>query len=162
MPFLPSSPVFRNGRVPPNCMEAFKGKLTLRPLLVTDQPAARTEVQARLLSPGGELAVLADGINPIRHLAYVELRAGKPRGNHFHKLRHESLYLISGELDIYLEDTSTGEQAKLTMKPGDLATIAPEVVHTFLPKLAGHALEFAPEVFDANDVYRKVIFNSPA
>lgn len=135
----------------------FNGKLRLKPLLVTDQPANRPETIARLLSPGGELAVLADGINAIRHLGYVELRAGKARGNHYHKLRHESFYIIGGELDLHAQDMRTGERVKTVMRRGDFASIDPEIVHTFIPLSDGHALEFAPETFEASDVYRVVL-----
>jgi mannose-6-phosphate isomerase-like protein (cupin superfamily) len=138
-------------------MDLLNGKVRVHPLLVTDQPAGRAETQARLLSPGGELVVLADGVSAIRHLAYVELRAGKARGNHYHKLRHESLYVIAGELEVHLHDVATGERVAAEMKAGDFAQIGPYVVHTFVPRTPGHAIEFAPEVFDANDVYRQVI-----
>ena len=135
-------------------MTIFGGKVEVRSLQVTDKPAGRSEVIARLLSPGGELAVLADGVTPIRHLSYVELREGKPRGNHYHKLRHESFYLIAGELELHLQHVATGERAKITMQPGDFARIDPEIAHTFVPSTSGHALEFAPEPFDLADVYR--------
>ena len=137
--------------------EFFQGKVTVRPLLVTDQPANRPEVIARLLSPGGELVVLTDGRIPIHHLSYTQLIQGKPRGNHFHKLRHETFYVIAGELDLHLQDRSNGERKLVAMRTGDIAQISPGIVHTFLPKTSGHGLEFAPEVFDANDVYRQVL-----
>jgi oxalate decarboxylase/phosphoglucose isomerase-like protein (cupin superfamily) len=136
----------------------FNGKVQVRPLLVTDQPAGRKETLARLLSPGGELTVLTDGTVPIRHLSYVELREGKARGNHYHKLRHETFYVISGEVELRIQDLATSERIAITMRPGDLACIDPEIVHTFLPITSGHALEFASEPFDAGDVYR--IINS--
>ncbi len=132
----------------------FNGKVQVRPLPVTDQPAGRKDVLARLHSPGGELTVLTDGSIPIRHLNYVELREGKPRGNHYHKLRHETFYVIAGELELRVRDLATGEQASISMRPGDVAQIAPEILHTFFPARSGHALEFAPEPFDAADVYR--------
>jgi oxalate decarboxylase/phosphoglucose isomerase-like protein (cupin superfamily) len=132
----------------------FQGKVQVRPLLVTDQPANREEVVARLLSPGGELTVLTDGTVPIRHLNYVELRDGKLRGNHYHKLRHETFYVIAGELELRVQDVPTGERASITMRAGDAARIDPGVVHIFVPIKSGHALEFAPEPFDATDVYR--------
>lgn len=135
----------------------FGGKVLIKSLQVTDQPANRSEVQARLLSPGGELAVLADGVTAIRHLAYIELRQGKPRGNHFHKLRHETFYLIHGEVDLRLKDLASDETVAVHLRSGDLAQIAPEVVHLFLPMNDGHAVEFAPEPFDLSDVYRHVL-----
>jgi mannose-6-phosphate isomerase-like protein (cupin superfamily) len=134
----------------------FNGKVQIRPLLITDQPAGRKDILARLLSPGGELTVLTDGSIPIRHLSYVELREGKPRGNHYHKLRHESFYVIAGELELRIQDLATGQGNSITMRPGDLARIDPEIVHTFTPLTSGHALEFAPEPFDAADVYRTI------
>jgi hypothetical protein len=135
----------------------FGGKVKVRALTVTDKPAERTEVQARLLSPGGELVVLFDGVHPIQHLGYLELIAGKPRGNHYHKLRNESLYLISGEVELHLRDRATDERSMVLLQTGDLAQIAPEVSHVWLPRIAGAAIEFAPEMFDAADVYRDLL-----
>ena len=132
----------------------FNGKVQVMSLLLTDQPAARKDILARLVSPGGELTVLTDGTVPIRHLNYVELREGKPRGNHYHKLRHESFYVISGELELRIHDLGTSERNSITMRSGDFARIDPEIVHTFVPMKSGHALEFAPEPFNAADVYR--------
>src|SRR4051794_10397711 len=133
------------------------GKLEIRTLETADQPAKRADVQARLLSPGGELAVLADGKTAIRHLAYVELREGMPRGNHYHKVRHEYLYMIAGETEVHVQDISTGRAEKVLLEVGDLALIHPNVAHAFLPRSSGHALEFAAESFDGADVYRHVL-----
>src|SRR4051812_14185879 len=119
----------------------FNGKVQIRTLLLIEQPAGRKEILARLLSPGGELTVLTDGTAPIRHLNYVELREGMIRGHHYHKLRHETFYVIAGELELRLQDLGTGQCESLTLRSGDLATINPEVVHTFLPTKPGHALE---------------------
>jgi quercetin dioxygenase-like cupin family protein len=135
----------------------FSGKVRVRPMPVTDQPASRSEVLARLVSPGGELVVLTDGLTAFRHLSYVELRKGKARGNHYHKLRHETFYVIAGELDLHLQDLATGERVSVVMNTGDIAWINPEIVHTFVPWSAGHAVEFAPEVFDAGDTYRHIL-----
>src|ERR1043165_4721760 len=117
--------------------EFLSGKAKIYSLACIDQPAARTETRARLVTPGGELAVLADGRIPILHLAYLELREGKVRGNHFHKLRHEYFYLISGEVELYLKDLASGEQVNVTLRPGDLFVVEPEIVHSYVPKTSG-------------------------
>src|SRR5690349_7896900 len=106
----------------------FGGKVQVRTLLCTDQPANRQEIVARLLSPGGELTVLTDGAIPIRHLNYVELREGKLRGNHYHKLRHETFYVIVGELELRVRDLSAGEDGSVIMRAGDVAQIDPQVI----------------------------------
>jgi mannose-6-phosphate isomerase-like protein (cupin superfamily) len=131
----------------------FGGRATVKSLLVTDRPADRPEICARLSSPRGELAVLTDGSTPIRHLCYVELRTGMVRGNHFHKLRREYFYVIAGELAVQLEDVSTKESVRVEVRPGDMLFIEPGVAHALNPLNEGHALEYAAEPFDLADVY---------
>jgi len=118
-------------------------------------------VQARLVSPTGELAVLSDGEIAIQHLGYVEFRQGLPRGNHFHKLRHECFYMIAGETELHIEEISTGRTERILLRAGDLAIIYPGFAHTFLPVTSGHGLEFAAEPFDATDVYRHELVRAP-
>jgi mannose-6-phosphate isomerase-like protein (cupin superfamily) len=131
----------------------FGGLVEIKPLLLTDKPASRPEVRARISTPKGEMAVLADTGQIIRHLAYLEFIPGVRRGDHYHKLRHESFYLISGNLSLLLEEIASGAKAHLELEPGDFATIHPGVVHTFVPRSSGQGLEFAAEPFDASDVY---------
>jgi mannose-6-phosphate isomerase-like protein (cupin superfamily) len=133
------------------------GCVEVKSLLVTDQPATRPEAMARIITGSGELAVLSEGQIAIRHLAYLELRKGLIRGNHFHKVRHESFYLIAGEVEMHLKHMVTQEQISETLRTGDLVSIDPDVVHAFLPLREGSALEFAPEPFDEKDVYRHLI-----
>ena len=113
----------------------------------------RPEVRARLALAKGEMAVLTDTGQIIRHLAYLELRPGQRRGDHYHKLRHEYSYVISGEISLELKDLATGTKAIAQLVPGDLLFIQPGVVHAFIPTVAGHALEFSAEPFDLSDVY---------
>jgi len=133
------------------------GRATIKSLLVTDRPADRAEICARLSSPRGELAVLTDGSTPIRHLCYVELRKGMVRGNHFHKLRHEYFYVIAGNLAVRLQDVSTRESASVELREGDMLFIKPGVAHALNPLNDGHALEYAAEAFDLADVYPDVL-----
>ena len=131
----------------------FGGRATVKSLQVTDRPADRAEICARLSSPRGELAVLTDGSTPIRHLCYVELRAGQVRGNHFHKLRHEYFYVIAGNLAVQLQDVSAKESASVELQAGDMLFIKPGIAHALNPLNDGHALEYAAEPFDLADVY---------
>ena len=131
----------------------FGGRARVKSLLVTDQPANRSEICARIQSPRGELAVLTEGNTPIRHLSYIELRSGMLRGNHFHKLRHEYCYLIAGELTLTLSEVSSGETVVIGMRSGDLALISPGIAHAMHPTTPGHAVEYAAEPFDLADVF---------
>src|SRR5207244_7219783 len=64
------------------------GKVLRRSLPVV-QPASGSGAPSlkRLLLPQGELAQFYDGEEPIRYLAYIELRPGVVRGNHYHKVK---------------------------------------------------------------------------
>ena len=135
----------------------FGGRAFVKSLLVTDQPATRSEICARIQSPRGEMAVLTDGATPIRHLAYIELRPGKLRGNHFHKLRHEYCYLISGELELTLFHLESSEKTVVQMRAGDMTFISPGIAHALNPTSPGHAVEYAAEPFDPADVFPQQI-----
>jgi mannose-6-phosphate isomerase-like protein (cupin superfamily) len=135
----------------------FGGKALIRPLLLTDQPATRPEVRARLAGPKGEMVVLADTGQVIRHLAYLEFLPDRRRGDHYHKLRLEHFYLISGNISLLLEEIATGTKATVDLAPGDFGLIHPGIAHTFVPCSPGQGLEFAAEPFDLSDVYPHAI-----
>jgi mannose-6-phosphate isomerase-like protein (cupin superfamily) len=138
----------------------FGGLVQIKPLQLTDKPAARPEVRARLASPKGEMAVLADTGQIIRHLTYLELRPAQRRGEHYHKIRREYFYLISGEASLLLEEIATKSKISLQINPGDLVLLQPGIAHVFNPLTSGQAIEFAAEPFDPSDVYPHTI-NGP-
>ena len=132
----------------------FEGRVEVRSLELTDQPATRAEVRARIASPKGELAVLLDEKQVMRFLAYLELKEGVMRGGHYHKVRHEYFYLIAGEAMLRMEEVESGKKESARIAAGDLVYIAPGVAHAYVPSKAGHGVEFAAEEFDMGDVYR--------
>ena len=131
------------------------GKVLKRSLPVVEpQNAAGSPTLKRLLLPQGELAQFFDGDEPIRYLAYIELRSGSARGNHFHKVKAEWIYLLSGEATLLLEDTETKEQAKLPLKVGELAFVQTGIAHAIQVLQSGQAIEFSSARFDAQDIYK--------
>ena len=85
-------------------------------------------------------------------MALVELRVGGIRGNHFHRVKLEYFYLISGKLLVVAEDG--GERVEIEVHPGDLITIETGVAHAMKPLEPGYAIEFSPALFDSEDVER--------
>jgi oxalate decarboxylase/phosphoglucose isomerase-like protein (cupin superfamily) len=155
---MPNAAEDRAGEKSPSRKQSlFNGQVMIHTLERTDNPRARSEVQARLLSPNGELAVLSAENAVIRHLGYLELKQGIARGHHYHKHRHESFYMISGAVNMLLEVLESGEKISVQIFPGDLVIINPGIAHAFLPTQEGKALEFASEPFDAADIYRHLI-----
>src|ERR1051325_6336404 len=77
----------------------------------------------RLMLPQGELAQFYDGDEGIRYIAQIELQAGSVRGNHFHKIKNEWVYMMSGEVTLIVEDLDSRVQESEKLSAGDLAFI---------------------------------------
>ena len=141
---------------------SLNGKVFKRSLPVVEpQNAAGSPTLKRLLLPQGELAQFFDGEEPIRYLAYIELRSGSARGNHFHKVKAEWIYLLSGEAMLLLEDIETKEQGIVSLKVGDLAFVQTGIAHAIQVIQPGQAIEFSNARFDAQDIYRYPITLRP-
>ena len=107
----------------------------------------------RLLLDQGELAHFWDGEFPINYMALLELRQGTTRGNHYHKIKREFLYVMSGHLNVLLEDIASRDKAAVDLKTGDLVDIQPAVAHAYIVKIPGQALEFSEAKFNATDTF---------
>lgn len=140
-----------------NTRRFFDGRVEIKSLELTNQPATRSELRARIASPKGELAVLLDARQVIRFLAYLEFKEGVVRGDHYHKVRHEYFYQIAGESMLRMEDIASGKKESARITAGDLVFIAPGVAHAYVPSKAGHGVEFAAEEFDPGDVYAHAV-----
>ncbi len=119
-----------------------------------NMPPQGAPVRKRLLLENGELAQIHDADQPVHYLAFIELRAGTLRGNHFHKRKEESIYMVAGEVLLILEDTESRERVTVPMQTGDLVQIPPGIAHTLQVIKAGQAIEFAGARFDPTDTHR--------
>jgi hypothetical protein len=108
----------------------------------------------RLLLAQGELAQFHDSDIPIHYLACIELRAGQVRGNHYHEIKEERIYVMQGALDLVLEDIDSRRREILPLQTGDLAVIQPRVAHALQMSQPGWAVEFSVARFDPADTHR--------
>ncbi len=139
----------------------FSGKVRKGSLPVFNgSPGPEAPQLKRLLLPQGELAAFYNSDDGIRYIAFIELRAGTARGNHYHKVKMEYIYLLSGTVSLYLEDLESKSEQVVPLNAGDLVLIAPGVAHTLAVEKSGEAIEFSPAQFDPNDTYRHVIARS--
>ena len=135
--------------------EFLSGRVLKRSLPVFHGPTSPdAPVQKRLVLPQGELAQFYDASDPIRYLAYIEIREGGVRGNHYHKAKVEWVYLIAGEVLLLLEDIGSRQRESVTLRAGELAIIQTGVAHALQTVKPGHAIEFAGTRFDPTDVFR--------
>ena len=117
--------------------------------LEPDAPALR-----RLLLPQGELAQFHNADEGIRYMAFVELLPGQVRGNHYHKVKVELIYVIRGEVLLSVADIDSKASASVALRTGDLAVIRVGIAHALRPKEPGQAIEFSSARFDAADIHK--------
>ncbi|MBK8458795.1 MAG: hypothetical protein IPL43_00060 [Micropruina sp.] len=70
-----------------------------------------------LVFEAGRFARILDG-EPFQYLAYLEYLPGQTRGNHYHRIKQELLYITSGRLLAYYVDVDTGRSLELTIGEG--------------------------------------------
>jgi hypothetical protein len=134
-----------------------QGKILKRTLPIIPAPSGpEAPALKRLLLPQGELAQFYDSDDPIRYLAYIELRADTVRGNHFHKIKEEWIYLIQGRVLLTFEEVNTGARGSFSLETGELALISTGIAHALRALEPGLAVEFSKSRFDPADIYRFV------
>jgi quercetin dioxygenase-like cupin family protein len=131
------------------------GKVKKQALPMVQPPSGlESPTLKRLMLPQGELAQFYDGEEGIRYIAQIELPAGGIRGNHYHKLKEEWVYLISGDVNLIVEDLASKARESTLLVAGDLAFITTGVVHALQVTKSGQAIEFSSARFDPADIYR--------
>ena len=129
------------------------GKVQKRSLpLFQGAPPPGTGGPKRLLLAQGELANFYDDEDGIRYAAFIELRTGGVRGNHWHRRKEEQIYVISGELMLVAQNGENSPRVSVSLRAGDLAMIACGVYHALKTVEPGQAIEFSSTRFDATDV----------
>jgi uncharacterized cupin superfamily protein len=141
-----SESTFLNGKVRKRSLPAFELPL-----------APETPTVKRLLLPQGELAQFYDANEGVRYMAFIELRPGTVRGNHYHKTKEEWVYMIAGEAVLIVEDIHTKEREFVAVAKGDLAIIATGIAHAIKVEKVGQAVEFSSARFDASDTHKYAI-----
>jgi quercetin dioxygenase-like cupin family protein len=121
--------------------------------VISGRPGPDAPTLKRLLLPQGELAQVHDSDEGIRYMAVIETRAGGVRGNHYHKVKEERIYLLQGELLVLAEDVQTNERASVRLQTGDLLLIETGIAHLLRTVEPGQAIEFSRARFDPADIF---------
>jgi quercetin dioxygenase-like cupin family protein len=130
------------------------GKVVKRPLpAITGRPGPDAPALKRLMLPQGELAQVHDSDEGIRYMAVIEVRVGSVRGNHYHKIKEEWIYLLRGKLVVEVQDILTNVRESVPLETGDLLFIQTGIAHALRAVEPGQAIEFSAARFDAADIY---------
>lgn len=66
-----------------------------------------------------------------REVNYVETRAGRTRGGHYHRETHELVFVLSGEIEVELRSVhDASDVATVSLKSGEGLRVDPFVLHT--------------------------------
>jgi hypothetical protein len=105
-------------------------KWTLPALQLPLTPEA--PVVKRLLLAQGELVQIHDSEEAARYISCLELLPGTVRGNHYHKFKRESVYLMRGELSLVVRDVDSGARDTVSLRAGELVRIDVRVAHAMV------------------------------
>lgn len=108
--------------------------------------------QKRLVQERGELALIEDGLR-MDHLAYFSLLPGEGRfrGGHFHRVKTERFYIISGTGVLLAADADSGETFETPLSPGFRITVLPGLAHRFEAETPLGVIEYYEGVYDPAD-----------
>ena len=121
--------------------------------VISGRPGPDAPRLKRLLLPQGELAQVHDSDEGIRYMAVIETLMGGDRGNHYHKVKEERIYVLQGELLVIAEDVQTNERASVRLQTGDLLLIETGIAHLLRTVEPGQAIEFSHTRFDPADTF---------
>ncbi len=111
--------------------------------------------ERRLFSPKGEMAQIVNRTGEaFRQIVYWDLdtpRTGAERGHHWHVRKTDRIYVVSGEMEVVVEDRATRERKVLRAKAGSRVTIAPGIAHAFRSTGFAQAIEYSPDPYDPGD-----------
>jgi mannose-6-phosphate isomerase-like protein (cupin superfamily) len=150
---MSSSPTQLTGRTLESSF--LDGKVLKRSLPVLPLPLGPDAPDLkRLLLPQGELAQFYNADEGIRYMAFIELLPGQVRGNHYHNVKEELVYVIRGEVVLVAVHVGSQASASVTLRAGDLAVIQTGIAHALRTVDPGQAIEFSCARFDAADIHK--------
>ena len=109
------------------------------------------------LSQDGVATIFCHSGQAMRFLAYLEFGADRPRGNHYHRSKVEHLCIVKGSLLARYHLVGQPEEClDINLGVGDVVTVMPGCVHSYVAGTFAAALEFSPQPFDESDTIRVV------
>lgn len=104
----------------------------------------------RLPTPAGMLTQIIDGPS-LRFLAHLEFKQSTSRGNHVHRNKVESLYIIQGSLQARFMDVENGQVFETVLEAGDFVTVLPGCAHAYTALEDSYGLDMADTPYDPED-----------
>jgi dTDP-4-dehydrorhamnose 3,5-epimerase-like enzyme len=102
----------------------------------------------RLDERGGFLGITQESWAEVN---FIETRANQVRGNHYHKETRELFFIVSGEIEVVIDDLNSGEHLELSFSKGDVFIIEPYELHTFRTRTDAQWINMLSKPMDPRD-----------
>ena len=102
----------------------------------------------RLDERGGFLGITQESWAEVN---FIETGAQQVRGNHYHKETRELFFIVSGEIEVVIDNLNTGEHLELSFSKGDVFIIEPYELHTFRTRTAAQWINMLSKPMDPQD-----------
>ncbi|HDL52936.1 MAG TPA: cupin domain-containing protein [Proteobacteria bacterium] len=89
--------------------------------------------------------------DPWGEVNFIETRSGHTRGNHYHKETRELFFIISGEIEVSIEDVRTGNREEFVGRKGDMFVVDIYEKHTFFTKSDSRWINMLSQPIDADN-----------
>lgn len=109
------------------------------------------EDKETVLKKWGHETIIANGPDYCGKL--LNIKADNELGAHFHVIKKETFYLISGDVTVTLRDPLTRVNTSLSLSEGKSLTINPGCVHSVFAHKDSVIMEVSTQHFDS-DSYR--------
>ncbi|HOF04458.1 MAG TPA: hypothetical protein PLH54_02460 [Syntrophales bacterium] len=120
--------------------------------------------ERRIFSEKGEMAQIVNRReDAFRQIVYWDIdstRTGVDRGHHYHLRKTDRMYVLSGEVELLLEDPRTGARGLAVLRAGDRVEILPGVAHAVRSRVRSQVLEYSPDPYDPADTYPHRVGNT--
>lgn len=87
----------------------------------------------------------------IGHVAFFELRRGQTRGKHYHGMKEEVFYVVSGALEATFASGPPNRKKKVTLEKGMKVHVPAGIAHSFYGIEDSLVVEYSPQYYDRAD-----------
>lgn len=101
-----------------------------------------THLEAAYTDERGEITHILER-EDLRHVSLITCKKNSVRGQHFHKLDHQYLFVLSGTFRYTTKDVNQGEWRVEILKPGSLAYTPPYIAHKLRALSNGMVLQLS-------------------
>ncbi len=128
-------------------------KIQIMPRLLTF-PQPPEPLFGEISRDKGKTVLLHNGAE-MRFISVIEFKEGfGSRGNHFHKRKHEFIFVLSGKARAQFWLPGIPEENIVTVvERGHFIYVKPGCAHAYTPLVDMAVVEFSPQSFDSADEY---------